>query len=158
MAFIANCKAWWRNWGSDCKALSRSHSLLVINDPGGSVRRLLDLILLFEVKDFESEIYKVEPECKHFQLNLTDFFFLLEEIEFKVKKLKSQSCDNAYLTQLKFLELLIWEIVDDIFRHILIQSKNDHIGVLLLLSQSSDNGMSGNRGEPQLRRGQFWTR
>ena len=120
MAFIANCKAWWRNWGSDCKALSRSHSLLVINDPWGSTRRSIDLILLSEVKDFKSEIYKVEPECKHFQLKSTDFFFLLEEIEFKVKKLKSQSSDNAYLTQLKFLELLIWEIVDDIFKHRLI--------------------------------------
>ena len=129
-----------------------------MNDPGGSVRRLLDLILLFEVKDFESEIYKVELECKHFQLKSTDFFFLLEETEFKVKKLKSQSSDNAYLDQFKVLELLIWEIVDEIFQHRLIQSKNDHIGVLLLLSQSSDNGMSGNRGEPQLRRGQFWTR
>ena len=78
-----------------------------MNDPGGSVRRLLDLILLFEVKDFESEIYKVELECKHFQLKSTDFFFLLEETEFKVKKLKSQSSDNAYLDQFKVLELLI---------------------------------------------------
>ena len=86
-----------------------------MNNPWSYVRRLLNLILLSEVEDFKSEIYKVEPEGKHFQLNLTDFFFLLEEIEFKVKKLKSQSSDNAYLDQFKVLELLIWEIVDDIF-------------------------------------------